>query len=1187
GIPMDTIKVSFGVEVFKTCYEEDEHILGVVGGALHDFLNSFNVLLKQSTFQNAETAANASILCLDKDPGLLTVYYFHPNKATELFFPGIIKAAASLLYKMDVEIVMDQHCSRESALEVHHQPYLLYTVAVKNTKSLTPSPMKTSSVDVPMSLFCQTFPFHVLFDQDMILLQIGDGLRRCLNKKDVQKKAKFDEYFIIASPLISCTFQGILTMLNTQFIVRIKQGTTSADSTPKIMFWTCGIFHKNHCIHSVVTNKFGWSKAISQTQIGSVAPFIEFNIPIHNALRDVVLVGEQAKAQDGLKKRLGKAKAALEQAHRALEEEKKKTVDLLFTIFPGAVAQQLWQGQQVQAKKFDNVTILFSDIVGFTATCSKCTPMQVVTMLNELYTRFDFYCGELDIYKVETIGDAYCVAGGLHKESQTHAVQIALMALKMMELSDEVLTPVGEPIKMRIGLHSGSVLAGVVGVKMPRYCLFGNNVTLANKFESCSLPRRINVSPTTYRLLKDHPSFIFIPRTRQDLPPNFPSDVPVFAYSSLLNISFCLVFPFILLNSKFRFWNMHVNYGPEKRTSGFCWKQECNVCVNIFSGIDAGEILQMFGKMFFEFCQESGYDTILRVLGSNVREFLQNLDALHDHLGTIYPGMRAPSFRCTDAEKGNNLILHYYSEREGLQDIVIGIIKTVAQQIHGTEIEMKVIQQKSEECDHIKFLIEEKDSEEEAFYEDLDGFEENGTQETRISPYTFCKAFPFHIMFDRDLVLTQCGNAIFRVLPQYSKYVTSYIFRFLNRKYSFHLALTKLFLLQPGSCNLPSVFSLVRPHIDFSFHGILSHINTVFVLRSKEGLLNVEKSECEDELTGAETSCLRLKGQMIYLPEADNILFLCSPSVMNLDDLTRRGLYLSDIPLHDATRDLVLLGEQFREEYKLTQELEILTDRLQHTLRALEDEKKKTDRLTSYCLKMKSSYHCILCDFYCSRLLYSVLPPSVANELRHKRPVPAKRYDNVTILFSGIVGFNTFCSKHASAEGAIKIVNLLNDLYTRFDILTDSRKNPYVYKVETVGDKYMTVSGLPEPCTHHAQSICHLSLDMMEIAGQVKVDGEPVQITIGIHTGEVVTGVIGQRMPRYCLFGNTVNLTSRTETTGEKGKINVSEYTYRCLLSAENADPQFQLEYRGPVAMKGKKEPMKVWFLSRKCAETD
>lgn len=74
-----------------------------------------------------------------------------------------------------------------------------------------------------------------------------------------------------------------------------------------------------------------------------------------------------------------------------------------------------------------------------------------------------------------------------------------------------------------------------------------------------------------------------------------------------------------------------------------------------------------------------------------ISSLLQNLDALHDHLATIYPGMRAPSFRCTDAEKGKGLILHYYSEREGLQDIVIGIIKTVAQQIHGTEIDMKVM----------------------------------------------------------------------------------------------------------------------------------------------------------------------------------------------------------------------------------------------------------------------------------------------------------------------------------------------------------------------------------------------------------------------------------------------------------------------------------------------------------------
>jgi guanylate cyclase soluble subunit alpha len=115
---------------------------------------------------------------------------------------------------------------------------------------------------------------------------------------------------------------------------------------------------------------------------------------------------------------------------------------------------------------------------------------------------------------VETIGDAYCVAGGLHKETVTHALQIAWMALKMIDTCSHHQTHQGQPIRvsaseggsraegwrlqMRIGLHTGSVLAGVVGVKMPRYCMFGHNVTVANKFESGSEPLRINISPTTY-----------------------------------------------------------------------------------------------------------------------------------------------------------------------------------------------------------------------------------------------------------------------------------------------------------------------------------------------------------------------------------------------------------------------------------------------------------------------------------------------------------------------------------------------------------------------------------------------------------------------------------------------------------------------------------------------------------------
>ncbi|XP_022914557.1 guanylate cyclase soluble subunit beta-1 [Onthophagus taurus] len=538
--------------------------------------------------------------------------------------------------------------------------------------------------------------------------------------------------------------------------------------------------------------------------------------------------------------------------------------------------------------------------------------------------------------------------------------------------------------------------------------------------------------------------------------------------------------------------------------------------------IPATAILELFGKTFFEFCQDSGYDKILQVLGATPRDFLQNLDALHDHLGTLYPGMKAPSFRCTERPEDGALVLHYYSDRPGLEHIVIGIVKAVASKLHNTEVDVQILLTK-QEGDHVQFVITETSAPKRQQLPEIEEIE-TLSLEPKLSTATFCHIFPFHIMFDRDLQIVQTGDSVARVIPQ---------------------------VLLSG-CKVTDVLDTVRPHLDFTFANILSHINTIYVLKTRPGVM------CVDDNTTMEYRTLRLKGQMLYVPETDLVIFLCYPSVMNLDDLVRRGLFISDIPIHDATRDLVLMSEQFEADYKLTRNLEILTDKLQQTYRELDSEKKKTDRL-----------------------LYSVLPISVANELRHKRPVPAKRFDCVTLLFSGIVGFAKYCASHSDSKGAMVIVKMLNELYTEFDELTDPKQNPNVYKVETVGDKYMAVSGLPEPCSTHARDMARLALDMMDLGKKVMIDGETVRITIGIHSGEVVTGVIGHRMPRYCLFGNTVNLTSRTETTGEPGKINVSEDAYKFLCKEENHDDSFHFEYRGPIAMKGKAEAMNVWFLTR------
>jgi len=181
----------------------------------------------------------------------------------------------------------------------------------------------------------------------------------------------------------------------------------------------------------------------------------------------------------------------------------------------------------------------------------------------------------------------------------------------------------------------------------------------------------------------------------------------------------------------------------------------------------------------------------------------------------------------------------------------------------------------------------------------------------------------------------------------------------------------------------------------------------------------------------------------------------------------------------------------------------------------------------------------------------------------------------VTVMMSGIVNFSHFCN---STREPMEIVELLNQIYTQFDEV--SEKNPDVFKVETVGDKYMAVSGLPLKCEMHAHNIINLCLDMHEIAKGIVINGKRVEVTIGVHSGEVVAGVVGQKMPRYCLFGNTVNLTSRCETTGVKGKINVSEYAHRCLM--KNPDPSWIIKPRGPVSMKGKKEPMMCFLFSKK-----
>ncbi|XP_036372525.1 atrial natriuretic peptide receptor 1 [Megalops cyprinoides] len=193
-----------------------------------------------------------------------------------------------------------------------------------------------------------------------------------------------------------------------------------------------------------------------------------------------------------------------------LVEEKRKAESLLTQMLPRPVAVQLITGKTARAETYDCVTIYFSDIEGFTAMSASITPMQVVNVLNDLYTFFDNIIDSHDVYKVETIGDAYMVVSGLPiRNGDDHAKEIARMSLAIVDAMTEFKSEhlPNQQLKVRIGLHSGPCVAGVVGLKMPRYCLFGDTVNTASRMESYGSPLRIHVSSSTKTLLDKFGTF--------------------------------------------------------------------------------------------------------------------------------------------------------------------------------------------------------------------------------------------------------------------------------------------------------------------------------------------------------------------------------------------------------------------------------------------------------------------------------------------------------------------------------------------------------------------------------------------------------------------------------------------------------------------------------------------------------
>ncbi len=195
------------------------------------------------------------------------------------------------------------------------------------------------------------------------------------------------------------------------------------------------------------------------------------------------------------------------ESEQALREEQKKSEQLLLNILPGCIADQLKESDQLIADSFTNVTVLFADIVGFTEISSQASPGELVELLNQIFSIFDQLSQQYGLEKIKTIGDEYMVVGGLPQPQVNHAQAIADMALAM-QAHAEKFTFRGQAIALRIGINTGSVIAGVIGRKKFTYDLWGDTVNVASRMESSGIPGKIQVTEITYQLLKDQYKFL-------------------------------------------------------------------------------------------------------------------------------------------------------------------------------------------------------------------------------------------------------------------------------------------------------------------------------------------------------------------------------------------------------------------------------------------------------------------------------------------------------------------------------------------------------------------------------------------------------------------------------------------------------------------------------------------------------